>query len=309
MPLEATMIRINKILCPVDFFPASKSAADYAIALAKNYEAGLIFLHVVSPMAATGYEVPFNLADFLESMTNAANAEMKKLCKRAEAKGVRAEPVIRTGDVDLEIRAMTKERNADFVVMGTHGRRGLERWFIGSVTERLLRRTTVPLLAIGKAGPKTAPPAIRRILVTTDFSPGTSDAIEYAFSIAQECQANVTLLHVIDDISADISGRYRDSLIQSIREKLEKLVPEEARNWCEVKTRVDTGSPVRRILSILKTSKNDLLVMNVHGKGMLDRALLGSTAERVVRGAGIPVLLIPPLAVSKRGKKSRRKVA
>jgi nucleotide-binding universal stress UspA family protein len=306
---EAVMIRINKILCPVDFFPASKSAGDYAIALAKNYDAGLMFLHVVSPMAATGYEVPFNLKDFIETMTKAANAELRKLCKRAEAKGVRAEPIIRTGDVDLEIRDLTKESKADFVVMGTHGRRGLERWFIGSVTERLLRRTTVPLLAIGKAQPKAAPPAIRRILVTTDFSTGTSDAIEYAFSIAQECQANVTLLHVIDDISADISGRYRDSLIESIREKLEKLVPEEARNWCEVKTRVDTGSPVRRILSILKSGKSDLLVMNVHGKGMFDRALVGSTAERVVRGAGIPVLLIPPLEATKRRKKAQGKAA
>ena len=195
--------------------------------------------------------------------------------------------------------------------MGTHGRRGFERWVMGSVTERLMRNCPVPLLAIAsEKGGTAAPPAIRRILVTTDFSEGTSDALTYAFSIAQECQSKVTLLHVVNDLAmADVASKLREPLTSGIRQELEELVPEEARNWCDVETRVETGFPYRVILKLVQSEKPDLLVMNVHGKSMLDRALIGSTAERVVRSAGCPVLLIPPqLAVQKTAvKKSKPK--
>ena len=117
----------------------------------------------------------------------------------------------------------------------------------------------------------------------------------YAFSVAQENDSEVTLLHVLHDISADVAGKYRDSLIDGIRKQLEGLVPADARNWCEIVTRVETGIPYRIILRTLEDEKVDLLIMNVHGKDMLDRALLGSTAERIVRAASCPVMMIPPM--------------
>jgi len=299
------MVRINKILCPVDFFPASKRAADYAIALAKAYESKLILLHVVSPVLPASYEIPIDAADILESMTDAADNELKKLAVRARAKRVNTEVIVRTGEIDLEIRSLIKDLNVDFIVMGTHGRRGFEKWFLGSVTERLLRRVDIPLLTIGSAANNTkTPTAVRRILVTTDFSEGTAEAVRYAFSLGQEYQAQVTLLHVLNDVSADISGRYRDTLIKSIRNELEELVPDDVRDWCDVSTRVETGLPWTRILDTAKRDKIDLLVMNAHGNGMLHRALVGSTAERVVRGSPAPVLLIPPAAIGKRKKKA-----
>jgi nucleotide-binding universal stress UspA family protein len=73
------------------------------------------------------------------------------------------------------------------------------------------------------------------------------------------------------------------------------MVPGEARNWCDIVTRVETGVPYRIILRTIEDERPDLLVMNIHGKGMLDRALLGSTAERVVRAASCPVMMIPPM--------------
>jgi nucleotide-binding universal stress UspA family protein len=304
------MVRIEKILCPVDFFSASERAVDYAIALAKNYEARLILLNVVTPVAPASYELPLNTGKIIDAMTESATARLKKLAKRAEARKVPVETIVRVGEVDMEIREIAKDKKVDLITMGTHGRRPFERWILGSVTERLLRRVSVPMLTIGgKAKAKIAPPAIRRILVTTDFSEGTNDAIKYAFSIGQECQADVTLMHVVNDIDADISGRYRDPLIKSIRMRLEGMVPDEARDWCNASSRVETGLPYKRILGILAKEKFDLLVMNVHGKAMLDRALLGSTAERVVRGAATPVLLIPPSIVSKPKKRTVRKAA
>jgi nucleotide-binding universal stress UspA family protein len=166
---------------------------------------------------------------------------------------------------------------------------------MGSTTEKLMRHSPVPLLTISASGEKLAVPRFRRILVTTDFSDGTPDALAHAFSAAQENESEITLLHVVPGVTADVSGKYRDSLIGGIRKQLDDLVPAEAKNWCEIVTRVETGVPYRVILRILENEKIDLLVMNIHGKGMLDRALLGSTAERVVRAAACPVMLIPPM--------------
>jgi nucleotide-binding universal stress UspA family protein len=301
------MIRIEKILCPVDFFPTSGRAADYAMDLAKNYDAQLTLLHVVSPVIGAAYEVPLNVEKLIQDMTESANAELKRITNRAATKGVAANAIVRTGDVDFEIQTYVARNKPGIVVMGTHGRKPLGRWFMGSHTESLLRQLPIPILILGPGKKKTAPPTIRRILVTTDFSAGTPDALAYAFSIAQECQAKVTLLHVLNDVSVDLATRYRDPLLRSIRTELEKLVPEEAGNWCEISTRVETGMPVPGILNTLKRERVDLLVMNIHGKGMLDRALLGSTAERVIRGAGVPVLLIPPMTTRKISKRPNRK--
>lgn len=303
------MIRIQKILCPVDFFPASQRAADYATALAKNYEAELTLLHVVSPIISAAYEVPLNVEEIIANMTESANVEMARLGERLRGKGVEVEALVRTGDVDFAIREYVAKNKPDILVMGTHGRKFFDRWFMGSTTERLLRHLPIPILTIGPGKRKIAPPSIRRILVTTDFSEGTPDAIAYAFSIAQECQSKVILLHVLNDVSLDLAARYRNPLIRSIRDELEKMIPPEARDWCEVSTQVATGTPLPAILKILNREHIDLLVMNIHGKGMLDRALLGSTAERVVRGAGIPVMLIPPMAAGKRKRRAARKVA
>jgi len=209
--------------------------------------------------------------------------------------GVRSEISICVGDVYDEIKRAIEMEKPELVVMGTHGRRGVERWFMGSTTEKLMRHSPVPLLTISASGELPPAQRFRRIVVTTDFSEGTPDALAHAFSVAQENEAEITLLHVVHDIAADVSGKYRESILKGVEKQLQNLIPAEARNWCEVNTRVETGVPYRIILRTLEDEKVDLLVMNIHGKGMLDRALLGSTAERVVRAASCPVMLIPPM--------------
>ena len=290
------MISIKKILCPVDFFPASDNAVSYATGLAANYDARLHLLHVISPLVPSTYEYAIDAVEIMKSMERTSAEEMKKLGMRVREAGITAELEIRAGDVYDEIKRAIEVLKPELVVMGTHGRRGVERWFMGSTTEKLLRHSPVPLLTISATGEKPVPsPQFRRILVTTDFSAGTADALSYAFSVAQENESRVTLLHVVHDVAVDVSGKYHESLLKGIQKQLDDLVPAEARNWCDVTARVETGMPYRIILRMLEDEKIDLLVMNIHGKGMLDRALLGSNAERVVRAASCPVMLIPPM--------------
>lgn len=290
------MITIKKILCPVDFFAASDAAVMYAAGLATNYDAKLYLMHVVAPVIPAAYEFPMHGIDITQALEESSMRELKALEAKVRQAGAAAQSELRAGDVYDEIKRAIEVEKPDLIVMGTHGRRGAERWFMGSTTEKLLRHSPVPLVTISASGERFAnSPKFRRILVTTDFSDGTADALSYAFSVAQENESQVTLLHVLHDVSVDLSGRYRDSLNNGVRKQLEELVPVEARTWCDIVTRVESGVPYRIILRAIEDLKVDLLVMNIHGKGMLDRALLGSTAERVVRAASCPVMMIPPL--------------
>ena len=290
------MVNIKTILCPVDFFPASEAAVSYATGLAANHEATIHLLHVITPSAAGAYDYAIHTAEIVASMEERSMEEMNRLVAKISAKGVVAEPEVRVGDVYDEIKQDIEMVKPDLIVMGTHGRRGVERWFMGSTTEKLLRHSPVPLVTISAAGEKSwTQPRYKRILVTTDFAEGTADALAYAFSVAQENDSEVVLLHVLHDVSMDSLGRYRDVLIGGVRKQLEDLVPPEAVNWYDIVTRVETGVPYRMILRAIEDERPDLLVMNIHGKGMLDRALLGSTAERVVRAASCPVMMIPPM--------------
>ncbi|MBI4471493.1 MAG: universal stress protein [Acidobacteria bacterium] len=289
------MIQIKKILCPVDFFPASERALKYASKLATNYGAKLKLLHVVSPIIPAAYEYPLKLASLVESLEKSSRREIGRLMRKLKAPDVDGE--VRVGSIYEQIQAEVESFQPDLIVMGTHGRRAFERWFLGSNTEHMLRRSSVPLLTISASGKsRMLPRQFKRILVTTDFSDGTADALNYAFSIAQENQSKLTLLHVVHNPNLSDGG----PVTKGLEHRLDQLVPRDVRNWCDVKTRVDTGVPYQRILQIAKTGKFDLLVMNIHGKGMLDRALLGTTAERVVRAAACPVMLIPPSPSAKK---------
>lgn len=274
----------------------------YAAGVAANYGATIQLLHVVTPVVPTAYDYALDTTEIMNSIEAGAAEELKELVGKAKNAGGTAESILRIGDVYDEIKRTIDAVRPDLIVMGTHGRRGVERWFLGSTTEKLLRHTPVPLITISAAGEKSfTPPQFKRILVATDFSDGTPTALAHAFSVAQENESRVTLLHVVHRAEAtDLSDRYRESLICGVRKQLDDMVPAEARHWSEVATRVETGVPYRMILRIIEEERPDLLVMNIHGKGALDRALLGSTAERVVRAASCPVMMIPPRRMLKR---------
>src|SRR5437763_9258347 len=136
------MITIKTILCPVDFFPASDAAVMYAAALARNYDAGIHLLHVITPVAAAGtYGYAIDTTEITKSMEEAATREVTSLTARLKEAGVRSEFEIRVGDVFDEIKYAIEALKPEIVVMGTHGRRGVERWVMGADPENLLRHS------------------------------------------------------------------------------------------------------------------------------------------------------------------------
>jgi nucleotide-binding universal stress UspA family protein len=284
------VVEFKKILCPMDFFPASERAFDYALKLASKYGASVHVLHVISRIVPTVSDKPVRTSPKTRDEEKQAKRELKRLEDKAAKASVPIETEIRIGDPDVQIIDTIKDSGADLQILGTHGRRGIELWIMGSVAERMMRASPIPLVVLG-SGAK-AGTSLQHVLVTTDFSKGTPDAIAYAVSVGEKHAAKVTILHVIETeaplkLKADI-GR-----------QLARLAPPDAG---DVTTRVEIGTPYITILDVIKELKPGLVVMNTHGQGMVERVLIGSTVERVVRGVGgkVPMLLIPPM------KKRRR---
>jgi nucleotide-binding universal stress UspA family protein len=188
------MITIKRILCPVDFFPASDRAVKYAAGLAANYGARVHLLHALAPIVSTAYEYPIATAEIMRAAGKASAGEMKKLAEKLEAKGVKVETELRTGAIHDVIKRAISVLKPDLIAMGTHSRGRFERLFMGSVSEWLIRHSPVPVLTMS-AKERLTTPAFRKILVTTDFSDGTADALDYAFSISGERLTGHSLAH------------------------------------------------------------------------------------------------------------------
>jgi nucleotide-binding universal stress UspA family protein len=293
------MIAITHILCPVDFSESSTRAAAYAIAMAKWYEARLTLLHVWVNQGAVDLP-PIVLgvderAQFLD--------DMRRLCGPHE--GVSLDFLVREApDVPREILDQTAALGIDLLVLGSHGRTGVRRLLLGSVTENLLRRGTVPLMVVPRGAPdakRDRTVQLERILCPVDFSEGSLAALTYALSIAQESDADLTVMHAIE-IPPELSEHMppADFNLDAIRaaavvaslQRLRDLIPDSARTFCRIDTIVREGAAYRQVLQVAEERRSDLIVMGVQGRGALDLLVFGSNTARLTRAATCPVLVI-----------------
>jgi nucleotide-binding universal stress UspA family protein len=292
-------MNIERIVCPVDFSEYSGRAYDYAYSLAKQYGAKLLVEHVVQPLQAAYPYYAFpeaTLQDTWSHLSTDAEKGLQELVKTHARNGLQPECVIRQGFPWESILSFAEERSADLIVMGTHGRRGLDRLTMGSVTERVLRKARCPVLAVRKPAHDFVEPDstsecvhLRRILLCTDFSDHARRALGYAFSLAMEYNAQLTLLHVLEDIG---SQKFLQETTATAAKNLEKLVPADIPNWCTVKTLVRTGKPYQEIVQLAQEEQSDLIIAGVRGRNAVDLALFGSTTYRVIQLGSCPVLAV-----------------
>ena len=294
------MTEIRRILCPCDFSEFSERARDHAIALAQWYDSELAVLHVVPHAAAVWAYPPSVSPSSLEPVPrDQIQAELERFLEPARRVGTRATVCIVDGNPAAQIVEQARGGGVDLVVLGTHGRSGFERWAVGSVAEKVLRRASCPVMVCGPSEDPTPPPhaLFKRILCALDFWESSSRALTYALSLAQEANAHLTLLHVIEDIPEDQHRHpglqeYRKLMEAELRARLSRAVPDDVRNWCEPQEIVAEGRAYKQILRIAEEQAADLIVMGVQGRSALDLLVFGSTTHHVVRRATCPVLTI-----------------
>jgi nucleotide-binding universal stress UspA family protein len=301
------MIEITRILCPVDFSDFSQHALAHAGALARWYDARLTVMYVygigIPPAALAPGMGPVGAEALILSLEdeNQFMTDLRRLAADAGVSGDAVELKVLQGNVVESILEEAQSTRADLVVVGTHGRAGFERLVLGSVTEKLLRKLPCSVLTVP---PRAAtPPAARlfsNIVLATDFSEAATRALAHALSLAQEANARLTLVHVVEVPEATGEWIYTttdmETLVHSAmtasREQLAAAVPAAARDWCQVKERVEAGRSYREILRVAREEGADLIVVGAQGHGVIDRLLFGSTASHVVRQATCPVLAV-----------------
>jgi nucleotide-binding universal stress UspA family protein len=232
-------------------------------------------------------------------------ASMKQLAVDAGS-GVAFDYKLAEGHPAAQILNAADVLSSDFIVIGTHGRSGFERMILGSVTEKVVRRAKCPVLTVPgpEAGASTAPAALfKRIVCAVDFSDCSIRGLNYALSLAQQADAELTVVHVIEMPSDDPLGvpafigdktleQYVTEATQERRQRLERLIPDAARAACSIQTLIATGKPYREILRLAAEQTSDLIVIGLHGRGPVDLLFFGSTAQQVIRAAGCPVLTL-----------------
>jgi len=296
------VISLKKILVPVDFSEPSKKAVTYGLSLAEQFNARLILAHIVPESTALLYAFPTELPEVEKDQYAKAKYEIEKLVPSDRAANSNLVTIVKVGHVEAELLGIVNDEGVDLVVLGTHGRRRIGRWFIGSVTEHLLRNVPVSVLTVSHVESEKHAigfVSLKRILYTTDLSESSSIGLHYAIELARMGGAQVQVVHVVDDEDwvswgpALLAVFDRMKLVQQARRKLDDLVDREKPEGIQIEKSVVEGKPFIKILEIAERGGFDLIVLNLQSKGVLERALLGSTAERVIRGAHIPVLSIP----------------
>ena len=301
---------IRRILFATDFSRWTRRAEDYACALACSWKAVLTVLCVAEFPPGLNPDYAVN-RQYLAELLKDASSQLVDLKGRAERRGVAVTSRVATGIPSEEISAAARAEDSDLIVVGTRGKTGLAHVLLGSTAERVIRGAPCPVLAVNtepgdieEEGALTRPFALERILVPIDFSDCSLDALAYAVAVAQQAQASLMLLHVLEPVSYGLDftlGRSKAHHLEvsTWTKKLEELATSHQHPSMPVEYRLLGGLPADSILDSARTLSCDLIVMGTHGRRGFSHALYGSVAENVLRNARCPVLTVRRFSTEK----------
>jgi nucleotide-binding universal stress UspA family protein len=190
----------------------------------------------------------------------------------------------------------------DLLVMGTHGRSGFHRLLLGSVTEKVLRTASCPVLTVPPAAPgmTAAPVTFKRILCAIDYSPSALKSLQYALELGRQADGCVTVLYALEymdpeepceHVDFDIRQR-RQHFIDHARARLHAQLAQEPTTWCAIEEIVAIDRAYKAVLHQASASNADLIVMGAQGTAGIELMLYGSNTQHVVRAARCPVLTV-----------------
>jgi len=275
----------RRILCPIDFSPGSEHAQRIAIRLAHETNAPLALVHAWSvPAVATATDMPV-ASDSLQGLLDDAERGLTDALDEARRGGVtHIKAQLVSGPAAERILELAEP--TDLIVMGTHGRTGLARLLLGSVAETVVRHARCSVLVARRH----VASHFHHILVPVDFSDCSRRALDEAGELASRSGASVTLLHVLDP--PEVYRQDQDEDLQSTGRLDDWGDLVEARTARQVTRLMRTGSPAPQVLSTVAEDPSvDLIVVGSHGRTGLQRMLIGSVAEKVMRHATRPVMI------------------
>ncbi len=297
-------IKLANILCAIDFSEFSKHVMHYGFGLSHRFGSRLAALHTVPASRDQLYGSP--VSQWGEEKETRSKDARKAIDTLISGSPVSCEPVLAFGDPVKEITRAADERDADLVIAASHGISGLKRLIIGTVVERLARTLPRPLLVSRISGRRSAGTheaefTIGKIVVGCDFSPAAISAVRSAAGLAREFNAELHLLYAMEtpmdygEEGADLvpyqeaQQNRQDQLVR----RLSGLLPEKGPEAVVLKPAVVPGIPGEALCALATEIRADLIVVGIRCQGPLEKLLVGSTTESVLRRAPCTVLTIP----------------
>lgn len=290
---------LKRIVAGTDFSEASKIALNAAVDLALAHGAELTIVHAVDPMVAS-------LEMTSQVVVDDTREALEALAKSIKSQGVKVATQMRLGKSWWAIDEAASETMADLVVLASHGRTGLAKLAIGSTADRVLRSCPSPVLMIpiksSGAMAATTPSQWKRGVVGIDFSDESLLAAHLAARLLHRSRNERTSLHLFHTVALTIEFRGPDLPIalpeqweqaeSASKTQLESIAADLRSAKCDVQSATYRGYPSDGILHEARSTKADFIALGTHGRGTVNRMLLGSVAERVLYQAECPVLTV-----------------
>lgn len=286
----------KKLLVPLNGSELAEKALPYAKSIASLKKSQLILFAV-------------SLTIFTDRRDRLFSSYLEVTAKDLNAEGIKTTTATSYGAISEEIIQYANNKKIDLIVMATHGYSKVKKWMFGSVTQKVLYGTEVPVLLIKSKSPE-AMAEFNRILVPIDGSPFSESTFSYVVELTKKTDKEVTLLHVCEPPIVPSYGsnpinpnwkRYRDSMWEEMEKisttYVNKTAAEFKKKGIQVKSKVvktKTGEVVQTIKQVAKEENIDLIVIATQGRSGVSRMVYGSVANRIVEEISQPILLIRP---------------
>ena len=292
---------LGKVLVPLDGSPLAEAALPYAQAIAAGFQEEIVLVNVVT---LPPVEVGSAHQAFLDEQRTKAESEAKRYldskAAQLRARGLRTREAVLSGPVAETLQQYAANQGFELIALATHGRSGIERWMVGSVTDHLIQGSTIPVLTIRPRKDGQAAPALARILVGLDGSDLAEAALPYAAALARRLQLPLTLVQVVPSEVELFAGSnyvaYPMDIVSEIKAAAGQYLEEQASKLgaegivCD--TAVEVGAPVTHLIEVANRHPGTLIVLSSHGRSGLGRAVLGSVTDRVIHESHGPVLVV-----------------
>lgn len=281
----------RRILVPTDGSDAAETAGEIALSLARRFDAEVHAIHVVE-----GGDLPADgeLPEDVVRQGRRATERIETLAGDSQT-AVTTETLVTDSPVHERILAYADEHEVDLIAMGTNGRTGIDRLLLGSVAERTVRLGELPVLTVSDE--YVVPDDFEPILCPTDGSDGAWAGLEHGVAFADATGATLHVVHAVDHTAlggAEDAGVVLDSLERRGRRAVDEAVAyaDEA-GLHSVEATLTSGRAARAIVDYVEERDVQLVVMGTRGRTGLDRYVVGSVTETVVRLCPVPVLTVP----------------
>lgn len=293
--MSRTRDQFRSIIVPVDGSRLAEGAIPYALAIAERAGSTVRFV-LVHP----GHYPPLLIEPPKVYLKELTNRFRKRLGRSLSS-------IILNGAVAPSLVRHAREIKADLVVMTTHGHGGLRRAWLGSVTDQMIRSLEVPVLAVRAAEGAVLPESvsISEILVPLDGSPLAESVLEPTVELARSNNAKISLLQVVQPVflaaepGLPYPAGYDEQLTivqrEAAQDYLQDIVEQLRRDGVDATGIAVLGrGTADTILNLARPARVSLVALATHGRGGFRRLVLGSVADRLVRGSDVPILVIPP---------------